>query len=697
MKTVNAIASHYNITEEFYDCQTNEQGEVIALELFDGEYDDFPSRDYVLQFASHFKQLKRLHIDIFDCVISTLQPLEGLKYIETLYFECSSTLSDLESVYHFPNLKSLTVYSSEISDLTPLIACKHLTSIGLPNAHISDISCLKQLPNLSGLDFAKNSISNIDVLSTLKNLTSIACSYNNIENIEALSGLTELKYIVLTGNSIQDLNPIAQSTQVVNLLINKNKVKDIRVLQNHLALKHINLSENNITDISVLKDKTNLEVVTLSKNPIKSLNPLTKLTAIRHLYASGLQLNDKEKLTTFESEIWYLDLSNNQLTDGTCLENQHKLLQLNLSNNALKAFAWLKNMSRIKHLDLSNNALKEPFPIYYLYGADAIDLRGNTFGNTVYERHQGLASHSSIYTNTPTNEDHKLITDLEKTVADYYYEKGDLDSALAYYYMSGNYNNKTVFDIYLRKLLTTPQDDLVYIKYYFYKIVMAFDKTLVKPEEFTKLYKQIGDCLGTLSNTTQREHLLNALEHLNKGHRTNPSTIFNPLELYFYERKHPKPYITDEMLFLKGTGFATDRISREQLDKGVFYLKALHTRNSPFFYTLKNRIRTTLNNQFAYTDTERKAHDYYMDLIHHIGQRTIESPEHEPVTIAIGVEIKQGYKFAYYDADLVKQLNIPTPYDTEDQTPGWAKSKNLLNYILLGLLILMVVKALRWF
>ncbi len=697
MKTIKATAFHYNITEKFYAYEMNDNGEVISLELFDGEYDDFPSCDYILQFVSHFKHLKRLHIDVLDCVISTLSPLEELHHLETLNFECATTLSDLESVYHLPKLKSIIIESSTISDLSPLVACKQLNSIGLPNSKISDISCLEKRPNLTWLDFSKNTISNIEVLKDLKQLTSITLSYNKIEDIEALREHTLLKYITLTGNSIKDLSPIAQSTQVINLRINKNQIENIQALEGYTGLKHINLSENIISDISVLKNKTNLEFVVLSKNPIKSLKPLTELPSIRNLYASGLELEDKENTKRFQSEIWYLDLSNNQFTDGTFLANQHQLLQLNLSNNTLKTFDWLKNMYRVKHIDLSHNRCEKPFPIYYFYGLDAIDLRGNPFGDAIYERFHGLASSSSIYTNKEGGTHPKLITDLEQNIVNYYYKKGDLELALAYSYILKKHKNKTLFKIYLSKLLATPKENLVYMKFYFYKMVLTFDNTLINLDEHTEYINQIRAHFDNIPNISHRKYLLECLEHFNYGNRVNATQIFNPLELVFYQRKHPNPHLTDELLYLKGTRFTGDDIKRENVECGLFYLKELYTRKSPFFYTLKHVILTTLDKHFAYTKPEREAHNYYMDIVRNIDKRTIEIPRCELECIAVGLEILSGYKFVYYDVDLVKQLNIPTPYNTEEEPLGIATGKNMTYYILLGLFIIIAIKALRWF
>lgn len=695
MKDIRTIASRYNLTEDFYNCEFNDQGAVISLELFDGEYEDFPSGDHILEFASHFIELKRLHVDVYDCEIQTLRPLERLVFLELLDLECSSILSHLESIQCFKNLRSLHIQSSEITDLSPLVNCLHLTSIRLTQSKISDLTSLKSLIHLNTIDFTENRISNIDVLRHLEHLTAITLSNNNISNVNALKSNHQLRYIQLANNRIKDLTPIAESIQVINLGVNNNQIERIQALENYTH----NFANNRITDISILQNNKMLEYVVLSNNPIQTLSPITELTSIITLYASRLNLKASEKNITFKSELSYLDLSHNQIENTTFLDNQPQLLQLNLSHNRLQTCTWVKRMYRIKHIDLSYNMMTIPFPIYMTNSLDAVDLRGNDIGSNLwFERYKGIASQGSIYTDRNRDQQMGLISDLEKEVADYYKNNGDLESALAYYYLSKGSNNIEVLNMYLIKLFSTPIDDLVYIKYYFYRIIMAFNNSNDEPEKENKVYTQIKSYLDGVGNMEQREHLLRYLENFKRGNRANPTHIFNPLEFYFYERKHQSPYLTDEIIYLKGMGFDTDRIIRTDLDRGVFYLQALYHRNSPYFYTLKQRIRTTLNNDFAYTNTERLAHNYYMDRINNIDQYILEEPKFESIDIAIGVQIKLGYKFVYCDVDMMKQFNGSTHDPSKYQIYERVKGKNIRYYILWGLFILFVLlKALRWF
>ena len=686
--SIQSIASRYNITEAFYHYVLDNNGEVVSLEVYDSEYEDLQDCDYIFQFASQFKHLKQLSVEVINGITEELSVLEPLQHLETIYIESDTKITSLDVVYHFPKLKSLYLQSSSVTDITPVLSCKQLTSLGLHNAQISDLTGLDALPQLTEVFFSNNKIENIDVLKKLKHLRTIDLAGNKIQSISALEEHTTLRMVNLIGNAITDINPLRASTQITRLHVAHNKIDSIDVLENHSELMYLNISDNKVADVSVLKDKVGLNFLNLSNNPIQSLDAIYNLPSLTNLHVSGLNIQDTWK--PFVSKLSYLDLSTNQIEDGGFLENQDQLLQLNLSQNTLTDVEWLNGMGRLKHLNLSDNRLDQPFPIYYFFEIDGVDLRGNAFGNALFERYKGCASHSSIYKNVTEVTSFALITQLEKAVADFYFKKDDLDSTLAYYYCRLDKQSESAAKIYLSKLCSAPSEDVVYIKFYVYKMVMASHKILSDEET----YNQVQTCLENIENTEQRSYLLELLMHV--PNFPTFSSIFNPLEFYIYECKHPDAYLTDEVLYLKGMGFNTNRIEREHLDRGLYYLKALYNRKSPFYYTLKYQIRTTLLKHFAYTPEERKTYDYYLERTLNIDQYTIEKPTNELDLITGMIRYRHGYKFVYDDPLIMEYAkpNIPNRRiidEAEEDKIDWL-------YIIWAIIaVVFLIKAFRFF
>jgi len=472
VKEIDKILSTYNISdyENFLSYEVNETGEVISLELFDGDYEEFPDRNNLAEIVSNFKQLKQLSIEFYNHNIEDLSLLGRLVELESIRIECDTDITNLDFLNNLSNLKSLFIQSSGVDNISGLSKNKKLEFIDLPNSKIEDISVLAELPHLKSLGFSNNLIRQIDALKQHKELVGIYLPDNDIENIDALSDCEALVRVNIANNNISDLKPISNSKKLQFLSIANNKIKDVRFLSECQDLNHLDISGNLIERVDFLKGKNKLFYLTISNNPLSSIEPLKELKSLTRLSASNLNNIEIDESFEFQAKLRYLELSNCNLTDASFLSNQQNLIHLNLSDNRIADFEFLKNYHSLKHLSLKNNNITTVFPAYYFFEMDGIDLRENKFGGKLYQRYGGHISYSSpIYKVNPKEQIEKgLIGELDKLVADYYYKKGDYDAALAYYYMNSHgKKSKETFNIYLNKLLETPDEEVVYIKYYF--------------------------------------------------------------------------------------------------------------------------------------------------------------------------------------------------------------------------------------
>ncbi len=641
MPAINKILSSYDIRdhENFISYTLNESKEVVSLELFDSDYEDFPGQVDIIEFVSNFKNLKHLSIeDLVHRKIDDLSLLESLTELESIHIKCDTTITNLDFTSNLDHLISLEIISSELSDINCLSKNKKLNFIGLTNANIEDISVLAELSHIKFLDFSKNQISEINALKDHVGIKSLSLVANSINNIQALDGFEALTHFNISHNSIRDLKPISKSNGLRSFCIANNEIADVHFLNECHDLASLDISNNLINNIDFLKEKNKLNYVNISNNPINCIDSLTTLPDLKVLNASFLKNLEMEHSFNFKSELTHLKMDNCNLLDASFLSKQQKLNSLNLSNNQLSNFEFLQNKPFLKNLNLKDNGIKDVFPAYYFFDINGIDLRGNEFGGKIFERYSGSAVNLNFQFynyNLQTPPDRSVMDELNQQIADHYYEIGEYDAALAYYYLNNSSQSETVFNIFLQKFLDTPDTEVEYLQYYFSSIfrnVPSISKYKGRINPTTK--KRYADFLEKFNNLYFPYYRLpEGLKKPNVFPTSQHFFKFNNYAFHVYEKKAKNPLILDEFLYLKAHNYRNDNtLKREDLNAAMLGLKELHNRNSPYFFTLKKEILTTLRNQFAYTVPERKLHDYFWDGVINIHER--EFKESKPVNVS---------------------------------------------------------------
>jgi len=690
VKEIDKILSAYNISdyEHFISYEVNEADEVISLEIFDGEYDEFPIKDNLGEFVSKFKKIKQLSIEFYNHNIEDLSLLGRLVELESIRIECDTDITNLDFLNNLSNLKSLFIQSSGVDNISGLSKNKKLEFIGLPNSKIEDISVVAKLPHLKSIGFSNNLIRQINALKRRKELVSVYLPDNDIENIDALSDCEALVRVNIANNNISDLKPVSNSKKLQFLSIANNKIKDVRFLSECQDLNHLDISDNLIERVDFLKGKNKLYYLTISNNPLSSIEPLKELKSLRRLSASNLNNIEIDKSFEFQSKLSYLELSNCNLTNASFLSNQQNLVHLNLSDNRISDFEFLKNYQLLKHLSLKNNNITTVFPAYYFFEMDGIDLRENEFGGKLYQGRSGDISYlSQIYKVNPKEQiERGSIEELDKLVADYHYEKGDYDAALAYYYINRMDKSKEIFNIYLNKLLETPDEEVVYIKYYFSVFMRNVHNAYTDIKQGNKISEKIyQDILSKFQRLPlQKTQLIKALDNA-KG---SPTGYYgykcHNYEFYFYENIVDKPLITDELLYLKAHDYQSFiyKLKRENLESSLYSLKQLYERNSPYFFKLRREIFRVLKVHFASTESERKLHDDYKKSIINIGDIEVEKTKENIDLVELGAVINGGYKFVYFDKRLVSEMYNPQVQRKINRIRKPPRKGGLLDFIL---------------
>ncbi|MFN1219492.1 leucine-rich repeat domain-containing protein [Chryseobacterium kwangjuense] len=668
MKKIEQIAQSFGIAENQYSYEMNHSKEVVSLEIFEPEYDYSPgfTGTRLMKFVSSFKNLESLEIDVDDLVIDHFNEISDLKHLKTLHIECDTKVSNLDFLSRMEHLQHLYIQSSHINDLTGIERHHKLTALFLGNTAIRDLNPLRGLADLEQVGIFHSRIEDINCLKDLKNLRIINLQNNNIKDLSVFSEMKDIQHLDLSFNQIGDIDSVKDNVNLMSLNISNNEIEDVSVIRNFQNLNDLSLANNKVEDISALENIKLVNNLNISGNRIREIAPLKNLENLKIFNAGNNPLEDIQT-TEFAARFTYLNLENCGISNISFLLNQQRIVYLNLNMNSVSDFSPLEGMADLKEIDLRFNNITETFPVHYFSDLNVVDLAGNPFGNMKFHIYRGQDLDGRKM---------GLLSDLAKLNADYYFNKGMMDEALAYFYFEKKHTNQhpQVFYIYLQKMLDTASSETVYMKYYFSRMTdfLCFyeNSKWLSDEDYNKLHSKIA-----LVKEPERTSMLETLNKIKEGKRTGFN--FNYYDFHFYEGKVSNPYISDELLFIKGSM----QVGRDQLMTNLYYLKLLKKRNSPFYFTLLHKIKHVLKMNFAYTEPERKEHDYYRDLIHNIDKSNI--PESK-VSFS-GSHFSKHYQYVHY--------KHPVPGNKKKDSERGSNMVVFIGFVVVAFALLMAVRS----
>lgn len=160
----------------------------------------------------HLSNINTLcYLDIFDCKITKIYPINNLKLL-TLELDCCNNIMDIEHLSKLQNLEYISLrFCAQITNFHFLSTMSSLQKINLELCQIANLNVLSNMHLLQKLDLSMcikiNDLSPLSTLCSLQELILIECS--NIINLEPLSTLMVLQYLNLSRcNNIKNLNPL---------------------------------------------------------------------------------------------------------------------------------------------------------------------------------------------------------------------------------------------------------------------------------------------------------------------------------------------------------------------------------------------------------------------------------------------------------------------------------------------------------
>ncbi len=208
------------------------------------------------------ENLKKLSLGIDDSVTDNpdfnLEPLTGLRQLESLWLITFSGTIDLLPLAELSNLRELRLSCRNEMDLSPLSKLPNLENLRL-NYYSSDNSYMfNPIPNLKKIKISSpphrkcNQKINLSDFSGMTNLEEFFCDLECYSNLDSISNMTNLKALWLRkGGEISDLSPLKNCPKLETLELDAQKISDLTPLLEMKNLVIVNIRGNPLDEKSI--------------------------------------------------------------------------------------------------------------------------------------------------------------------------------------------------------------------------------------------------------------------------------------------------------------------------------------------------------------------------------------------------------------------------------------------------------------
>ncbi|XP_078426902.1 uncharacterized protein LOC144699657 isoform X2 [Cetorhinus maximus] len=244
----------------------------------------------------------------------------------------------------------------------------------------SAVGCQIRVKRLHSTQVARSTCSKAKPSATVKDITTDKDTSKDQFSVEKLDGCRSGNTLDLHGKGIKKIHKFEKLPGIKILDLSCNSIEEIENLDNNYEITELKLYGNNIRKIKNLERLQELQILQLQFNRITSLRKgLLRLRKLQRLRLDSNQLICVESREfSGLSQLTFLDISHNQLSDITavnvlpCLEellaSHNKLYgvidlskcskSVNLSRNVLCSAECLGSLCSLQELNLADNQLK---------------------------------------------------------------------------------------------------------------------------------------------------------------------------------------------------------------------------------------------------------------------------------------------------------------------------------------------------
>ncbi|EHT9625519.1 leucine-rich repeat domain-containing protein [Listeria monocytogenes] len=162
----------------------------------------------------------------------------------------------------------------------------------------------------------------------------------------------------ISPDKISSIFPDATLAEEIRYTLGKSSIDDIVTQAELDIIGRLQITGLSLLSLSGMENLTNLGFLDLANNQISDISPLSNLTNLRILWIANNQISDISPLSNL-TNLSSLDLANNQISDISPLSNLTNLDNLYLANNQISDISSLANLTNLRYLDLDNNQISD--------------------------------------------------------------------------------------------------------------------------------------------------------------------------------------------------------------------------------------------------------------------------------------------------------------------------------------------------
>ncbi|WP_188002697.1 leucine-rich repeat domain-containing protein, partial [Listeria monocytogenes] len=179
----------------------------------------------------------------------------------------------------------------------------------------------------------------------------------------------------ISPDKISSIFPDATLAEVIRDTLGKSSVDDIVTQAELDIIRRLQIIGCSLS-LSGMENLTNLGFLDLEDNQISDISLLSNLTNLRTLWIDNNQISDISPLSNL-TNLENLDLDNNQISDISSLANLTNLRSLHLANNQISDISSLANLTNLSYLYLDNNQISDISPLSNLTNLSYLYLNNN--------------------------------------------------------------------------------------------------------------------------------------------------------------------------------------------------------------------------------------------------------------------------------------------------------------------------------
>lgn len=278
----------------------------------------------------------------------------------------SSEVSDISILSHLPKIVSLNLDTAGVNDWSALAGLSKLESLRIQDPKLTRLPDSLIGKNIKKLVVSASPVENFEVLGQISSLEEVVFENMQLTSVpselEASKQLTRLRLQASTADSYQ---PLAKLTSLISLSITRAKLERVPAsIQDLTLLSFLDLSGNLLSaedSLSSLADNKSIRELNLANSNLTRI-ALSGMSALQILdLSSNPQLAALNAYDDFSPNLEGLKLNANELKQiPSSLTKLSELFALDISNNQIEDLSPLANLNRLEILSVEENPVSDP-------------------------------------------------------------------------------------------------------------------------------------------------------------------------------------------------------------------------------------------------------------------------------------------------------------------------------------------------